>query len=137
MREIIANLLPYEWYVWLLTGFWSLIWIIIVVYKKTDTLLTNKQKEILGTSTKKKKTLKKLTLNQWEEGILNPEADSLVQKLLQQTEIENEEEARFTDRIEELEREIENEEETQETQSKKKSKLKQKRKLTLLLKNLD
>ena len=116
MREIIANLLPYEWYVWLLTGFWSLIWIIIVVYKKTDTLLTNKQKEILGTH-EEEENAEEADLEQWEEGILNPEADSLVQKLLQQTEIENEEEARFTDRIEELEREIENEEETQETQS--------------------
>lgn len=120
MREIIANLLPYEWYVWLLTGFWILIWIIIMLYKKTDTLLTNKQKEILGIH-EEGRNPEELEFDQWEEGGLNPEADELVQKLLQQTESENEEEARFTDRIEELEREIENEEEIQEIDSSKES----------------
>ena len=72
-----------------------------MIYKKADTLLTNKHQETLVASSPQEDISEEIITNEVTQ---NPEEDSLVQKLLQQTETENEEEIEFVNRVEELER---------------------------------
>ena len=81
-----------------------------MIYKKADTLLTNKHQETLVASSPQEDISEEIITNEVTQ---NPEEDSLVQKLLQQTETENEEEIEFVNRVEELERDLNLEEDSE------------------------